>query len=78
MDNLKKYDEIFISRLRVSKEDLENLRYQAVSGWDSVGHMVLIASIEEEFGILMDTEDIIGFSSYADGKNILRKFNIDI
>ena len=33
----------------------------------------LIASLEEAFGIMMDTDDIIDFSDYEKGKEILAK-----
>ena len=50
---------------------MEGLEYQAIAEWDSVGHMTLVSAIEEAFDIMMDTEDIIDFSSYEKGKEIL-------
>ena len=50
---------------------MEGLEYQAVTEWDSVGHMTLIAALEDAFDIMMDTDDIIDFSSYEKGKEIL-------
>jgi acyl carrier protein len=49
-----------------------------VQGWDSVGHMALIAALEESFDIMMDTDDIVDFSSYEKGKAILKKYNVTI
>ena len=43
---------------------------------DSVGHMSLMAALETEFDIMMDTEDIIDFSSYPKGMQILAKYKI--
>jgi acyl carrier protein len=51
--------------------------YQSVPAWDSVGHMGMIASIEDTFNIMMDTDDIINFSSYTIGFDILSKYNIE-
>lgn len=47
------------------------MKYQDIEAWDSVGHMSLIAAIEEAFDIMMDTDDIIDLSSYEKGKEIL-------
>lgn len=77
--NLKKYDEAFIESLEISKEQINsNLVYQSVPTWDSVGHMGLIAELEDAFDIMMSTEDVIEFNSYEKGKEILRKYNIQI
>lgn len=79
MTNLEKYDKIFIESFEVTKEQLSNdLEYQQVPLWDSVGHMGLIASLEEEFDIMFDTDDIIDFNSYEKGKELMRKYDIVI
>jgi len=78
MSNIDKYNDIFLSRLRVTKDQLDIVRYQSISTWDSVGHMILIAAIEDEFNIMMETGDIVNFSSYEDGKDILRKYGVSI
>ncbi len=77
MTNLEKYNQAFIETLEVAKEQLEGLEYQQIANWDSVGHMTLIAAIEDAFDIMMDTDDIIDLSSYEKGKEILSA-NYDI
>lgn len=78
MTNLEKYNQAFIESLEVSADQLEGLQYQAVASWDSVGHMGLIAAIEDAFEIMMDTDDIIDLSSYEKGKEILTaNYNIE-
>lgn len=72
MTNLEKYNDIFINRFQPNGIPLEQLTYQSVQLWDSVGHMGLIAELEELFDIMMDTDDIIDFSSYEKGKEILK------
>lgn len=52
------------------------LAYQSVSAWDSVGHMGLITQLEEAFDIMIDTDDIITFSSFEKGKLILGKYGV--
>ena len=73
MDNLRKYNQVFIDTFEITEDKLENLKYQDITAWDSVGHMSLIASLEDAFDIMMDTDDIIDFSSYQKGKEILAK-----
>ena len=73
MTNLEKYTQIFSDNLGVSKDDVEGLTYQSISAWDSVGHMELVAAIEDAFDIMMDTDDIIDFNSFEKGKEILSK-----
>ena len=73
MTNLEKYNKAFMDILGVSEDQLEGLKYQSIQTWDSVGHMNLVTAIEDAFDIMMDTDDIIDFSSYEKGKEILAK-----
>lgn len=79
MSNLEKYNEAFIKGLEIPADMVnENLKYQNIDNWDSVGHMNLIAELEDVFDIMMDTDDIIDLSSYEKGKEILKKYDIEI
>ena len=73
MTNLEKYIAAFKENLGVSGDELETLEYQGTSTWDSVGHMTLMAALEDAFDIMLDTDDIIDFSSFQKGKEIDRK-----
>lgn len=77
MTNLEKYNKVFCESLEISEEKLAGLKYQDVETWDSVGHMNLMAELEEAFDIMMETDDIVDFSSYEKGKEILSA-NYDI
>lgn len=72
MNNTEKYNQAFIETLEIMEEQLKGLKYQDIEAWDSVGHMSLIAALEESFDIMMDTDDIIDLSSYEKGKEILQ------
>ncbi len=78
MSNLEKYNIAFIESFQISESQLIDLTYQSVQGWDSVGHMGLISLLEENFDIMLDTDDIIDFSSYEKGKEILKKYNVKL
>lgn len=73
MSNLEKYNQAFTDTFEIGEDQLEGLKYQDIAAWDSVGHMSLIAALEDAFDIMMDTDDIIDFSSYEKGKEILAK-----
>ena len=78
MTNLEKYNQAFMNTLEVKEEQLNGLVYQSVELWDSVGHMTLVAALEDAFGIMMETDDIIDLSSYEKGKEILSKnYNVE-
>lgn len=77
MSNYEKYVNAFVEALNVTEDEAVNLEYQAIEAWDSVGHMGLVAAVEGAFDIMMDTDDIIDFSSFEKGKEILTN-NYDI
>lgn len=78
MTNNEKYVDAFIKAFLVEESELINLKYQSITTWDSVGHMGLIAALEEAFDVELDIDDIIDFSSFETGKEILKKYNISI
>tara|TARA_B100000315_G_C14501033_1_gene552324 strand:- start:647 stop:889 length:243 start_codon:yes stop_codon:yes gene_type:complete len=76
-DNKDKYDNIFQETFSIEKNILGNdLEYQSIEQWDSVGHMGLMAALEEAFDIFLETDDIIDFSSYNKGMLILGNYDI--
>lgn len=77
MGNFEKYEKVFMEVLEVEKAVLPGLTYQSIPSWDSVGHMSLIAALEEAFDIMMDTDDIIDLSSFEKGKEILEKYDVE-
>lgn len=76
-DRLKR---VFAQALRISIERVsDGLKYDSIPEWTSVGHMVLITAIDSEFGIMLDTEDIIDMSSFKKAKEILtNKYGVKI
>ena len=79
MTNREKYDQVFIDSFSITADQLnENLVYQSVQQWDSIGHMGMVAALEEAFDIMMETDDIIDFGSYNKGVELLAKYNVVI
>ncbi len=71
MTNIEKLKKAFVDGLGVKEDQVEGLKYMGITEWDSVGHMTLMSAIEEAFGIMMDTDDILEFNSFEKGKEIL-------
>lgn len=79
MGNLEKYRQIFCELFSLEENfDTETVKLNETDDWDSVGHMNLIASVEDSFDIMMETEDILNFVSYQVGIEILKKYGIEI
>ena len=77
MSNKDKYQDIFIESLSINSNKFnENMKYNEIPEWDSIGHMTLMSGLEEGFNITMDTDDIVDFSSFKKGKEILKKYKI--
>ena len=78
MTNLEKYKLSFITAFELDEEysELDNLKYQAINEWDSVGHMALIAELEESFDIILEMDDIVEMSSFKKGIEILEKYGV--
>jgi len=55
---------------------VDNLQYNSIPEWDSIAHMALVAALESEFDIMMDTDDIIDMSSVQKAKEILAKYEV--
>lgn len=77
MTNMERYVKVFTDTLEITEEQTKGLEYTAIPAWDSVGHMALISALEDTFDIMMDTDDIIDFSSFEKGLEILRN-NYDV
>ena len=67
MTNLEKYKKIFIDTFNIDESKLDSLEYNTITEWDSIGHMTLIAALEEQFKITMETDDVIDLSSFKMG-----------
>ena len=75
----EKYNEAFKIAFEIEESQLgSELKYESIQEWDSIGHMSLIAELEDTFEISMEMDDIIDFSSYDKGIELLKKYDITI
>ena len=76
-DLVNLYQDAFVEAFELDdKNSQEDLKYQSIDEWDSIGHMALMAELETNFGITIKTEDLIEFESYKQGVDILKRYDI--
>ena len=62
MTDIEKYNDAFVE----------------VFGVDSVHQLNIIALLEESFDVMFDPEDIMEFTSYGKGREILKKYDVEL
>ena len=78
MKNKNKYIKIFCEALSIEpKKFNEKIKYNDIPEWDSISHMTLMSSLEEGFKISLETDDIVDFSSFKKGIQILKKYKVE-
>ena len=77
--NNDKLQDCFVNALGISKDRvIDSLAYNGIKEWDSIGHMALMSELESTFDIMLDTDDILGLSTFAKTKEILAKYGVEI
>jgi len=69
-----KVREIFSNVFEVDITEVDNIEYQSVEAWDSIGHMMMISELESEFGISIEMDDVIVISKISECFDILKKY----
>ena len=78
MSNSDKYKNIFMEIFSVDAEELNsNFNFQDVEKWDSLTHLTLISELEDAFEVMFETEDILHFGGYENGKKILARYGVE-
>ncbi|HWH01417.1 MAG TPA: acyl carrier protein [Pilimelia sp.] len=76
---LHRLREVFRTALELPPDAaVDDLRYQGNDKWDSLAHMALVAAIEDEFSVMIDTDDVVNLSSFAEARRILGKYGVNI
>lgn len=69
--------DVFVQTLDLGDDiEVENLKYRDIEAWDSVGHMALVAAIEDEFDVQLETDQVIDMSSFKVALDMLRGFGL--
>lgn len=79
MENIEKYNNAFVEVFGAKAEDLnDSYGKDTVAEWDSVHQLGLVSAFEEAFDIFFDPEDIMEMTSYAKGKELLAKYEVEL
>ncbi len=54
--------------------DVTTLTYRGHPSWTSLGHMTLVAALEDKFDVMMDSQDILDMSSFPKAIDIMKKY----
>ena len=76
MDSTEKLKKAFSDSLELSPEDIKDDLSYGSESWDSIAHLSLVASIEMEFDIMLNSDDVIDMGSFKKTKEILQKYDI--
>ena len=78
MTNIEKYKNAFVEGLEIDLREVEGASMEKCDKWDSIGQMSLIAVLEDAFGIELEPEEVMAFTTYEAGIEILKNHQIDI
>ena len=79
MTTIEKYINAFVEVFSVDASALnDSFSKETVGEWDSVHQLNIIALLEESFDIMFDPEDIMGFTSYGKGRELLKKYDVEL
>jgi hypothetical protein len=76
--NKSKLEKAFIDGLELAPGyEVQSLEYRQISEWDSIGHMALVAEIEDVFEVSLTTEQVMDLSSFSKAIEILCEKGVD-
>jgi acyl carrier protein len=65
---------VFVDALELGEDvEVEKLEYRGIEAWDSVGHMTLVAAIEDAFDVQLDTDQVIDLSSFKVALDLVKE-----
>jgi len=77
MSNIDRLRSAFRTALDLPDDfDVDPLEYRGIEKWDSLAHMSLIATLEDEFDVMIDTDAVIDMSSFTKAREILEKYGV--
>jgi len=74
----QRLEDAFVSALGLpAGTDVTGLEYRSIAEWDSLAHLALVTTIETEFDVMFDIDDVLGLRSFAACVDILRRLGVD-
>ncbi len=77
MNAQERLQQVFTRALGAEIDNFESLEYRGIPQWDSVAHMTLVGELEAEFDVMLDTDEVIGMSSFQKAREILARHGVE-
>lgn len=75
---MDKLTSCFVETFGIEEDKVtDDLAYESIPQWDSIGHMTLVAAIESAFDVTLGTDDIIDMSSVKKAREILKTYRVE-
>jgi acyl carrier protein len=58
--------------------EMTTFEYRRIAQWNSMAHMQLVLEIESAFDIMLDTEEVLGLSSFEKALEIVSSHGVDV
>jgi len=73
-NHIEKLQEIFRAVFELPPAtDVSGMEQKTQEQWDSLGHVTLVAALESEFGINLDTADALRITSFETTRQLLEE-----
>lgn len=72
MNNYEKYLDAFVSLFDAEAEVVKHFTQNSTEEWNSASHMALIANLEDAFNVEFEPEEILAFTSFQTGMEVLK------
>ena len=77
-ENEKKLKKILSNLLKIDVNEITNqTSSKDIEAWDSFNTLNIVVEVENEFGIVINLEELVTLKTFLDLKNILRSKNIE-
>lgn len=74
MSTVESVKNVFVRVLQAHPdEDPTTWKFAELSSWDSLAHMELVGALEDEFGIMLDTDAVIDMNSFDAAVRLVKK-----
>ena len=77
MTNMEKYIQAFSEAFEDTADAVKQYEFKVTPAWDSIGHMTLIAALEDTFDFELEPAEIRGITSFEKGIEVLRRKGVD-
>lgn len=75
-NNIMKLKNLFAEVLGLEVSEISDSLAYRDRGWDSVAHMQIVATIEREFDVMLEPDDVLNMKNVKAAREIIEKHGI--